>query len=278
MHANGRVFRLFISVAVLFVAGCANLDVVREFGRTAAGITAYPDAGIAFEQSARTAQPFSVLAAANSAARPDVRHAQVQRALAAQASLNAYFTMLATLAGDDGFSLTKQMDALDNGLKSLPVASGDATDIDASIALAKVVEKYLLAEKQAQAVKALVAEGGPHAMRVLDSLIRTSGDWSREVTNDERTALDSLEFLGNAKDTPPLLAMLARDRLIQLKASYDSSLQKLDLTRRALQDIRNAHEQMSETVGKLTIKQWSTLLRGAVGDLQLAKKNIELLH
>lgn len=269
---------LLVFAAAALMAGCANLDAVREFGKTAAAITAYPDAGVLYEQSARTAKPYDILSSSAPADQPEVRHAQVQRALAAQAAVNAYFSTLAALAGDETFSLSKQVTAVDQSLKGLPRASGDATDIDAAAALANVLQKYLLAEKQASAVKALVFEGGPHAMRILDSLIRTTGDWSREVANDKGKVLVALDALSAGRDTSPLLAMLAKDRRAQLADAYDSSIRKIHSTQEGLKEIVRAHQQMAQSVDKLSPKEWTSLLRGAVADLQVTRKNIEALR
>jgi hypothetical protein len=278
MRQSLRPTWAFCLTASLLLAGCTNLDAVREFGKSAAGIASYPDAAVAYEASVRTIQPFMVPNQVQPADRPEIRHDQVERAMQAQASLSAYFSMLASLAGEDAFSLAKQLDAIDKGLKAVPAASGDATDIDAAIALAKVVQKYLLAEKQAQAIKDLVHEGGPHAMRVLDSLLRTTASWRGTVANDRGLVSTGLGALAVARDTTPLTAMLANDRLAQIDSNYAGALKRIDTVRKGLEEVKQAHVQMAASVGQLTIKEWVALVRGAAGDLQLAKKNIEQLH
>lgn len=94
-HVRASVLtRLGLALVVLgALQGCANLEAVREFGKTAAEVSSYGDAGKAYQESARTIEPYlaGVPVQGN---RADARQAQVAAANAVQASLAGYFAYL----------------------------------------------------------------------------------------------------------------------------------------------------------------------------------------
>jgi hypothetical protein len=127
--------------------GCANLNAVREFVKTAAEVSSYGDAGRAYQESARAIEPYllGTPVQGNSA---DARQAQVAAANAVQASIAGYFATLAKLAGEDFFSLDAELDAIAKGVQSLPAGTVDPDAATNAIALAKTLQKYALARAQ----------------------------------------------------------------------------------------------------------------------------------
>lgn len=257
--------------------GCANLEAVREFGKTAAAVSSYGDAGKAYQESARTIEPY-LAGAPVQGDRADARQAQVAAANAVQASLAGYFATLAKLAGEDSFSLDAELDAISKGVQSLPAGAVDPEAATNAIALAKTLQKYALARAQASAVKELITEGGPSAMRLLTRLEAVAISWRGALGNDSRTVVGTISALAAARDTPPLVSMLARDRQQRHQLNYDQALKRVDTAVAALQKIRSAHEAMVANIESLDSKQLQSLLKGAVADLKAAKNNLDALR
>lgn len=271
----GRFFLLVAAVGALH--GCANLTAVREFGKTAAELSSYSNAGRAYQKSAETIAPYLTVSAV-AANGPGARQAQVTEAYAVQDSVTAYFATLAKLAGEDAFSLDKELDAVEKGLNSLPAGTVDASTVGSAVALTKSLQNYVLAGAQASAVKGLVSESGPLVIRLLTRLETVAVGWRGSLENDSKTVLNSLSVLSAARDTPPLLSMLARDRQQQHQQDYAQSLKQVDTAISALRGIRAAHEAMAANLGSLEGKELQAMLKEAVSDLKAAKKNLEALR
>lgn len=257
--------------------GCANLEAVREFGKTAATVSSYGDAGKDYQDSARTIEPY-LTSEPVQGNRSDARQTQVAAANAMQASLTGYFATLAKLAGEESFSLDAELDAISKGLQSLPIETVDPEAATNAIALTKILQKHVLSRAQASAVKELVTEGGPSAMRLLMRLEAIATSWRGALYNDSRTVTDTIYVLSVARDTPPLVAMLAKDRQQQHQLNYDQALRRVDIAIAALQKIRAAHEAMASNLQSLDSKQLHLLLKEAVADLKAAKKSLDALR
>ena len=264
---------LFLGV----VQGCTNLTAVREFGKSAAEVTSYVDAGKAYQESARTIQPYLTSPPVQGDL-PDARQRQVVAANALQQTLVGYFSTLAKLAGEDSFTLEKELDAISKGLQSLPPGTLDADTAEGAIALGKTLQRFVLARAQGAAVKDLVTEGGPTAMRLLDRLDSVAKSWRGVLDNDSRTVGNSLFALSSAKDTPPLLRMLARDRLQEQQLHYEQSIKRVDTAAQALEKIRAAHGAMAASLDSLDRKELQSMLKETVADLKAARKSLESLR
>jgi hypothetical protein len=270
--------KTFASLLLLCIGltGCANLEAVREFGKTAAAATAYPDAGKALQESAALTAPYRTVPAleADTAAG---REAQVKKALALHATLSSYFATLAKLAGENAFSLDKELDSISKGLQALPGATNDK-EIASAMGLVKLLFKYVGLRAQESAVRDLVDEGGAPAMTLLDALKRVTGNWRRMVAEDEKVARNQLSTLAAARDAPILTALLAKDRDQQLAGSYDSLSKRLQNVEAMLERIKAAHAAMEVNRTQLTSDQLRAALKAAVADLKQAQAQIAALH
>jgi hypothetical protein len=170
------------------------------------------------------------------------------------------------------------LDAIAKGVQSLPAGAIDADTAASAIALSKTLSKYILARTQASAVKELVTEGGPDAMRLVARLESVATSWRGALDNDSRTVGNTISALAAARDTPPLVSMLARDRLAQHQQNYSQALQRLDTAITALRKIRTAHDAMATNLNSLDSKELHSLLKEAVADLKAAKKSLDALR
>lgn len=262
---------------LVLLQGCANLESVREFGKTAAELSSFPDAGKAYQESARVIKPYLAVEPVL-ANRAEVREEQVKDARAVQATLAAYFATLAKLAGEDMFSLDKELDGISKGLQALPSGLIDAETANAAVTLAKTLQKYVLARAQAKAVRELVQEGGPPAMRILDRLQTVATSWHGSLANDQKTIGNTLAVLGMARDTPPLLGILAKTRQMEVDETYRASLKRIDTAKAALGKIKEAHTVMETNLDRLDSQQVQVLLKQAVADMKSIKKQFDVLN
>ncbi|GKS90139.1 hypothetical protein [Acidovorax sp. SUPP2539] len=257
--------------------GCANLTAVREFGKSAAEVTSYVDAGNAYQDSARTIQPYLTNAPARADV-PDARKKQVAAANALQSTLVGYFSTLAQLAGEDSFTLDKELNAIALGLKSLPDGTLDTGTTEGAIALTKIAQRLVLSRAQSSAIKELVNEGGPTATRLLSRLELVAKSWRGMLENDSRTVGDALFALSSARDTSPLVRMLARDRMQEYEQRYEDFIKRVDTATAALGKIRSAHAAMAEDLDSLDRKELQAVLKDTVTDLKAARKNLDALR
>ena len=279
-----RVPGLCHLVAAILVCGltaCANLDAVRDFGTSAATISAYPDGAKAYRDSAVTAEAFSSIPASPGASATD-RDAQVKAVLALEGSVASYFATLAKLSGADTFSLDKQIGAVQNNLDAVPVGTLGSTttvaEVSTGIDLAKLVAKYAALAAQQGAVRQLIQDGGPSAMKLLDNLAAINGDWAREVEQDWKGIDDELEIYGRAKDVNAPLRVLLKDRQAQLAREYAARKELFETIGAALSSIKTAHSQMAAQLDSLTGPELREQLVAAIADLQDARTKLESLR
>ncbi len=263
---GGRCARAAVLGATLVLGACASLDAVRDFGKAAAAVSVYPQAATAYAESARTSAPFVADSPESFVTRAQ-REAQVDDALALHAALGAYFATLARLAGDDEFSLAT---AKSVASQARTVASDrfSRAAINAYAGLGRTLAAFAETPARGRAVKALVAEAGPDAMRVLEALRQVAVDWRAQVANDARQVDDTLSVAVLPADVAPLLRILARDREAELARSYAATLRKMRAADTALATVQTAHAELAAHLDELSGDPLRAQLRRAAAELR----------
>jgi hypothetical protein len=269
MPLRDLITRPLLALALANLTACANLDAVRDFGSSAARMAAYPKAAQAYRDSALTSAPY-VSAAQPGLVDAAARSRQAAQALKLQVELGRYFATLAKLAGEDTYAIDTQLDALGKGAAAVPDSALDAGTLQAYTSLAKAVSRFVLLGVQERAVKELVSDGGPHAMRILGSLRQSAQDWSRLVAGDARQADATLEVAVLPADVPPLLRVLATDRRGTLQREYDGVQQQFKQTLAALDAVEKAHASMVEHLDDLNNATLRSTLKASSADLKAA--------
>ena len=265
------------TLLLMALGGCANLDAVRTFGKTAALAPNTADAGAAYHDSALALAPY-LAGPAVASQHPEIRARQVRATLRLQDASTQYFALLAKLAGEDAFALDQQIDALGKGLDGLAQGDADAAALNAGVSLGKILAKYVRLAAQGSAVRDLVLEGGPVAMRLTERLRAIIGDWKAQVEIDRSSVLDQIETLAMARDAAPLLAQLARDRAAQLRREFATDLRRIDSADAALERVQAAHGDLAANLSDLSGAQLRGLLKQAVADLRAAKADVDASH
>ena len=237
-------------ILALALGACTDLAPVRDFGRSAATLAAFPQAGAAYVDSAVASEPYVRTSPASFVAEP-LRARQVRAALALQAELGRYFALLAKLAGDTTFSLDAEVDAMG---KSVFVAADTGLPkvvTDAALTLARVLVRFSTANAQLGQVQALVRDGGPSAMRILEALQQIDAEWTAQMQNDAKQVDQTLQIAVLPSDVPPLLRLLAEDRRAQLRRDDAVRLRQMRAAQTALAKVRAAHDDMAAHLDEL---------------------------
>ncbi len=256
------------------LSGCADLGPVRDFGRSAAAVSAYPQAATAYVESARTSAAFVAGSPESFVARTQ-RQAQVDDALALQAAASEYFAMLARLAGDDEFTFAK-MKAMVADTRHAVGGSFDTTTVNAYASLGRTLTRFAETPARERAVRALVEDGGPSAMRIVEALRQVAVDWRAQVANDARQVDDTLGVAVLPADVPPLLRILATDRQAELSRSYAATLRKMRAADTALAAVQKAHAEMVARLDDLSGPAARLSLQRATAELKSAAANLGL--
>ncbi len=267
----GRVAAL---VLVFAAAGCADFGAVRDFGRSAAVVSAYPPAAAAYVESARTSAAF-VAGSPESFVSRTQRQQQADDARALHAAVGNYFAMLARLAGDDGLTLAT-LKSMASDARRVVSGDFDRATINAYADLGQTLTRFAETPARRRAVRSLVEEGGPSAMRLVESLRRVSLDWRAQVANDAKAVDATLGIAALPADVPPLLRILAADRQAELARGYATALRRMRAADEALATVQAAHadlvkrlDDLGAPVARAELRQATTALRAAAADLGL---------
>lgn len=262
-----------VALVLNLIMGCTNLDAVRDFGKTAAAVSAYPDATLAYQES--------VLAMAPYIPEPDYaqraveqRKSQVTTAEPLRKLITEYFAVMAKLAGEDAFSLDAQIEATVKSLDALPAGALDPAIQKSATSLAKILGKYVAMAAQAEAIKALVRDGGPQAVSIMEHLRTVLSDWQNQIKNDKAAVLNRINTLALAKDVQPLTRLLAQAQAAELEQQYDARITKVELANVALGRIMAAHKEMEASLADLSNKELVRRLKEAVSDLRTVQQAI----
>jgi hypothetical protein len=271
---------LCVIASVLASTGCANLDAVRGFTSNAALLSAYPETSRLYKDSASSAAIYDITPPGSqpAAQRPEARQQQAQAVAALQDSLSQYFATLASLSGENVFSLEQQINHVKSGLESLPDGTVNADTLNAATSLLKIVLRYAALAYQSHEVKNLIREGGPQAMKLTAAIQSIMGDWKMQVKNDGAMIINQLEDLGVSRETNPILKNLSKDRAAQYRQQYAASDRKLSGYASSLASIRGAHAEMEKHLNDLSGEELKALLKTAQADLKQVQANLNALR
>ncbi|MFN9030241.1 MAG: hypothetical protein ACK54C_02380 [Betaproteobacteria bacterium] len=270
-----------VLTAAIVLSGCANLDAVRNFAQSSSALTSYPDAGAAYVESGRQWTLLPAPAPLPDGRKPvtlEERQQQVSASLKLQSALSSYFAVMAKLAGADAFTLDNELTSVASGLKGLPGQADNAAMIDTANNLLKLAVKYALMPVQQSSVRALVSEGGPPAMSLVDHLDRLAGDWQSQMVQDDTSMKNFLSLMAATKDANKSVEFLLSDRSQQFTVHAGTRQQRVASVRAGLKTIKSGHEAMVRDIDRLDGSQLQALLKQAVADLKQVRGLLDSLR
>jgi hypothetical protein len=207
------------------------------------------------------------------------RDREVLEVMAVETSLAHYFSLLDALASTGTA-------APDDGL---PAAAGPRLErsrslesypeqVDAGRALQGIVSRHAALQGREQALRDLVGEAGPPAMRLVAQLREIAGRWRKQVEIDCASVLEQLDSRSAERETSALLRQIAHSRAPQLKREYAQRLARIDAADAALARIAHAHAVVQQRLGTLSGPALHTLLQSTVADLRSAQLSVAQLR
>ena len=271
---------LFILSLALFLVNCANLKGVRDFASESAKLSAYTELTTRFRDTYQREQPYLSGEADRLAQENDKkRKAAYGDLLKIHQRVTLYMQTLATLAGENTFDLSKQIDALGAGIKAYPDLGVDEKQVNAVANISKVITKWITTAYQERAVRSMIKEGDPHLQTVLDGMMGLVRYYRKTNENEKNTVLGLFEmeipFADNPKDR--LLATLARAHMQSKTSEYANAQRKYNEAEKGLRSIATGHRKLLENIDKLSVDEVESMISAFAKDIKTIRNNLQAI-
>jgi len=168
--------------------------------------------------------------------------------------VSLYMQTLASLAGENAFDLSKEIDSLSGGIKAYPDFGIDSKHVDAVAGIAKVIARRITSAYQESAVQDMVEEGNEPLQKTLEGVEALVHCYKKTNENERKSVLGFLEveipFADNSKDR--LLKILARAHVQAKTAEYKNVELKYDEAEKGIKSIADGHRILFENIDKLS--------------------------
>jgi hypothetical protein len=139
-----KTARLLGTLSLLLgLFGCANLEEVQSFAGESAKLSAYTELTTRFRDTYQREKPYLAGEADRIAQSNDKKRKEAYADLVKiHQGVSLYMQVLAKLAGDDRFDLSKPIGALGSGIKAYPDLGIQKSHVDAFFSITKLVSKW----------------------------------------------------------------------------------------------------------------------------------------
>lgn len=276
-----RLLAFALLLVALLGSGCADLKEVREFAGESARLASYKELTVRFRDTYSREEPYLYGDAAKIAKINDAaRKAIFEDLMRLHDGVMLYMATLATLAGDDTFDLSKGIEGLAKGIKSIPDAGLTAKHVDAFASLAKIVARWATSAYQQRAIREMVVESDIPLQAVLEGLSSVVQYYAKTMANERATVLGifrvQLPFTDDQKER--LLQILARAHMQTKIAEYALHQTKHAELEKGIKAIADGHRKLRENVERLSSSEARGLLSEIVRDLRTIRSNLQALQ
>ena len=282
-----------VVVACAMLAGCANLDAVRDFASASARFTAYRDATDRYATSAdrvlAEVPGSSDFAAARREAEAQSRaqHAERDSLIRLRDTATGYLAALARLAGDDAFDVAPDLDRVTGQLARAPSLGIDDDHVRAYGTIVAKVGRWTLAAAQAKNVRTFAHEYGPAMDTLLGAMevvarssevtIRNEAGsmrgfqearevvWSTPLRVEEAVGGADREQLDQRREA---VVAWSRRGYVLIAAEEADAIRTARAAARGAALVRAGHAEMLAHLDDLDAKQLVAVLRRAAADLR----------
>jgi len=268
---------LAFSILLLLLGGCTNLKVVRDYAKESAQFSAYSELTERYRDTYQREQPYLDLEDDKGEQITDQkRQAAYEGLIRIHKALTAYMQTLAKLAGEDSFSLSKDVTALSGSIKALPELGIDAAQVDAYSGLVQVITRWATAAAQERAVRQLVEAADPQVQQLLAGMQHLL-ELYRKTNQNERAKVVGvfevyLPFTGEAKDV--LLNRLARAQLHAKLEEYRQADLKYVKAGKAIQAMADGHRKLKANLAELSREDLKQSLIQAATDIKTLREGL----
>ncbi|RJX33620.1 MAG: hypothetical protein C4531_05220 [Desulfurivibrio sp.] len=268
---------LAVLLATLVLAGCANLQEIRDYADASAEFSAYTELTTRFRDTYQREQPY-LSGEAERLARDNDQKRQAAYAdlLVIHQRVTLYMQTLARLAGDDAFDLSPQIDSLSAGIKAHPELGIDAQQVDAAANLSQVISRWLTASYQQRAVRSMITEGDPHLQKMLVAMLTLIRYYRQTSENEKNTVLGffavEIPFADPSQDR--LLLALARAQLQTRSAEYNELQRQYDAAEQGIRSMAEGHRQLLANLDRLSSAEARAMISKFAQDIKTIRENL----
>lgn len=278
MHAIRILHTLLLTLAL---AGCANLEEVRDYAGEAAKLSAYTELTTRFRDTYEREQPYLSGEAERLAQENDKnRKAAYADLLKIHQRVSLYMQTLARLAGEDTFDLTPEIGALASGIKAYPDAGIEAKHVDAVANIAKVITKWLTSSYQVHAVRSMINEGDADLQAMLEGMAALVRYYKKTNDNERKTVLGFFEMEIPYADAPKdrLLATLARAHVQVKTAEYQNVQLKYADAEQGIKSVAEGHKRLHENIDRLSHAEVKGMIGKFAKDIKAMRENLQAVR
>lgn len=275
---------LLILLGPLFLMSCVNMTAIREFAVTATDVAGYTSLTDAYVASPKA---MKIYMDDTNAAKLDKisaeREKQKAGLLALHTGISSYMSALADLAADDLVQYDSQVDSLTSALGKANIKGVDAKAISAFGALAKVVAKAATDHYRQRHLKEMIQssnESFQRAVKTMESIVDKAyvtafADNELKAIRQRREEITAMDAAGNRE--PAALQLLKQDAM-QREAEVQAKVEACHEYAKAISKIREGHQKLYDTLGKVPLKEVAHQLKGYKTEVQALFKAVKEIN
>lgn len=273
-----RLNYIFGVVAAFYLAGCANLQPVRDFANASAELSSYTQLTDRFNTTYERERlylsgPVDTRAQTNDKKRK-AAYADLVRV---HQTASLYMQTLAKLAGEDTYDLSGEIKGISGGIKAHPDFGVSAAHVDAVANITTLVTKWAMAGLQEKAVKEMVREGDASFQLLLAGMQDLVRLYSKTNENEKKRVLGFFEVELLYADTPKdrLLATLARVHENAKRREYEQAQSLYLSAEKGLQKVADGHKELVKHLDDLSGSDLQKSLKVLTKDIKNLSKSIQ---
>lgn len=277
-----KIIRMsFVLLLIFAISACANLKAVRDYASESAKLSAYTELTTRFRDTYNREQPYLFGQADRLAQENDKRRkAAYDDLIKIHQRVSLYMQTLATLAGENSFDLSKEINSLAGGINAYPDFGIDSKHVDAVSSIAKIVAKWITSAYQERAVRDMVKGGNEPLQTTLQGMEALVRCYKKTNENERKTVLGFFEVEIPFTDSPKdrLLNVLARAHEQTKTAEYKNAELKYDEAEKGIKSIADGHKKLFENIDKLSAEEVKTIISNFAMDIKNIRENLQKIH
>lgn len=277
---------ILASIVLSCFAGCASMEVVRDFAAESVRLTEYGELTTHFRDTYQREKLY-LFGEADSLARENDRKRQevYDDLIKIHNNVSLYMKTLAVLADDKTYDLSKGVESLSSGIKKHPEFGIEDNHAESYTKITKVITKWITSSAQHKAVKEMIKEGDEPLQKILDGMMALVRYYKGTLENEKKSILGmfEVELLYEGMLTPEnekdrLLIALARAHVYSLEMEYNKMESKYDDTIKGIQMISEGHKVLRDSVEDISNNEAKKALRSITKDIKSITDNLKSIE
>lgn len=275
---------LSLGLAAAVLVGCTSLSDVQTYAVESAQLAGYPKLTDRFRDTYLRERPYlgpTGHCDENAAKQQDeLRQAAYPDLVKMQTRLAEYMAMLASLAGDEAFSLDASISELGGSIKLHPDLGVSAQQVDAYTQLGVIISRRFKKGLQQKAIRDTVVRADPQVQALTAGMSLMVDGFSISNSHEKGCVVDFLEqesaFAARRRDGE-LAAAIGRQLAMDKAAEYSQVDAALAEAKQGTQRIGEGHAALKENVDSLSARELIATLQLLTDDISKAKAAIATL-